>query len=214
MHNNLPNPDSAGYKDILSRYLPAGSVEPVYDLLTGLNIYLTITRKRSTKLGDHTPPVYVKGHKITINHDLNRFEFLITLLHEIAHVKTWEKFKRKVRPHGIEWKSEFRGLLALFIEMNIFPGDVITAIDIAYFKRHTFSNSAIVELNDALRKYSDKPPALRVMDIPDNAVFAIKPGRLFVKMEKLRKRYKCKEIYSGKIYLVHPLAEVHGFEKL
>jgi SprT protein len=39
------------------------------------------------------------------------------------------------------------------------------------------------------------------------SLFRIKDGRVFRKGEKLRKRYKCTELPSGKVYLFSPVYE-------
>jgi len=39
-------------------------------------------------------------------------------------------------------------------------------------------------------------------------MFKLKDGRIFRKEEKLRKRYKCTEISSKRVYLFSPVAEV------
>ena len=54
--------------------------------------------------------------------------FLITLLHELAHLLTFEKWANKVSAHGKEWKAVFGQLLAQFIEHDIFPDDIKKSI--------------------------------------------------------------------------------------
>ena len=39
-----------------------------------------------------------------MNNNLNKYSFLITITHEIAHMMIWEKHQNKVDPHGEEWK--------------------------------------------------------------------------------------------------------------
>jgi predicted SprT family Zn-dependent metalloprotease len=42
-------------------------------------------------------------HEITVNSNLNKYKFLITLIHEISHLVAFEKFGRNIKPHGNEW---------------------------------------------------------------------------------------------------------------
>jgi hypothetical protein len=48
--------------------------------------------------------------------------------------------------------------------------------------------------------------------LPINVHFLYKGSRVFVKGEKIRKRYKCIEISTGLTYLFNPLSEVELFE--
>jgi hypothetical protein len=45
------------------------------------------------------------------------------------------------------------------------------------------------------------------------ALFKLKNGRVFRKEEKLRKRYKCTEIKTRRVYLFSPIAEVELVEE-
>ncbi len=110
------------YKTILNRYLPENSVDQIYDWLQEYNIHLKVSKKRSSKLGDYRPPQNGKGHQITVNYDLNSYAFLITLVHEIAHLLVWEKYRNKVKAHGKEWKETYRQLMAPFMESKYLPG--------------------------------------------------------------------------------------------
>jgi hypothetical protein len=47
-----------------------------------------------------------------------------------------------------------------------------------------------------------------VEEIPLNNFFMLKDGRIFQKGAKLRKRYKCKEVSTGRLYLFSPVYEV------
>ena len=59
-----------------------------------------VKKSRSSKYGDYRPPLKGSNHLITINYDMNKYAFLITLVHEIAHLTNWNKHKDKVKPHG------------------------------------------------------------------------------------------------------------------
>ncbi len=106
------------YKDILLEYLPEKAVPEILNWLENSNVQLKITRNRHTKLGDYRPPIKHKFHKISINYDLNKYNFLITLIHEFAHLNIWEQFKNRVKPHGKEWKEEYSKLLLPFLKFR------------------------------------------------------------------------------------------------
>ena len=116
------------YREILDKYLPGAAVPLILEWLTGSNVQLHITRSRTTKLGDYRSPYGVKYHKISVNHDLNKYQFLLTLVHELAHLKTFEAFKNRVKPHGKEWKANFRDLMQPFLNEDVFPDDLLPVV--------------------------------------------------------------------------------------
>lgn len=111
-------------REILSKYLPSAAVERIMKWLKEYKVQLSITRSRNTKLGDYRSPINGGAHRISINHDLNQYAFLITLVHEIAHLLVWEKYKTKALPHGKEWKGSFKELMKPFIQEGIFPEEL------------------------------------------------------------------------------------------
>jgi len=129
------------YKAILKKYLPEQSVDLIYEWLQQYNIHLKVSRTRSSKLGDYRPPQNGKGHQVTVNHDLNRFAFLVTLVHEIAHMLVWEKHGNRVRAHGREWKDVYRQIMVPFFEEELFPEVVLTSTSAAYFKNMILSRA-------------------------------------------------------------------------
>ena len=195
------------YKQILIKYLPEETLDPIIDLIVKENIFLRISRSRTTKLGDFRPAINNLPHRISVNHDLNKYSFLITLVHEIAHLLVWNKYKRKTKPHGLEWKIEFYQLMNSFLDKNIFPEDVEKALK-KYLKNAKATSGSDLELTRCLQKYDDNPQQLVLENIPINSVFQIPSGRIFKKKEKVRKRYKCVCMTNKRIYLVNPLVNV------
>lgn len=192
----------------LEAYLPIGSFEPVIVYMHDYKIQLTVTRNRASILGDYRHAHNGKGHRISINGDLNKFSFLITLLHEIAHLVTFEKHQSRVQPHGIEWKTNFGNILSIFINKNLFPEDVRTAL-INSIKSPAASSCSDEKLLRVLKMYdSKKENTFFVEQLANGELFEIKGSRIFVRGEKIRKRYKCKELATGKWYLFSPVSEV------
>jgi SprT protein len=195
------------HNELLKKYIPENAVPLISEWISANNIYLCIVSGRSTKHGDYHPPIKHNYHKITINHDLNKYAFLITLVHEIAHLRVWEKYKNNVKPHGVEWKDTFKDLLKIFTDNNVFPVDLHNAI-LKYFTNPKASTSSDLNLSRVLRRY-DKPSSLQVLeDIPENSFFRLKNGRTFSKERKLKKRYRCICLDTKRVYLIHPLIEV------
>lgn len=195
-------------KSILTKYLPENSVGLIAEWVYRFDFKLKIKRSRSSKYGDYRPPLKNANHQITINHDLNKYAFLITLVHEIAHLGTWEKHKNRVKPHGEEWKNEFKILMTPFMKEDVFPTDIIQTLQ-NYLRNPAASSCSDLSLLRTLKKYDKKEDSIFLEELPLNAVFKINKDRYFLKGERIRKRYKCKEIKSEKFYLFNPLCEVN-----
>ncbi len=193
----------------LADYLPDGTFEGVADYIKAHKVHLHITRERKTILGNYRNAHRDKNHRISVNGNLNKYSFFITLLHELAHLLTYEKHANKVMAHGREWKGIFADLLAQFITKKVFPQDIEKEL-ISSLHNPAASSCAEDGLMRILRKYdpatSDKH--VLVEEIPVNSLFKLKDGRVFKKGDKLRKRYRCQEVQSARVYLFSPVYEV------
>jgi len=198
------------YKEILAKHLPEGTVEDVFELIVAHRVHLKITRGRKTKLGDYRPPVNSKVHRITVNNNLGPYLFLITLIHEIAHLFVWNNSGNRVMPHGKEWKTAFRDLMKVFIEKKVFPPDLEQALS-NYLKNSRAASGSDINLTRVLRKYQNTG-YLTLEDINPGDEFSLINGRRFIKLDKLRTRYRCQEIKTGRLYLVNALTEVMEIE--
>ena len=95
-----------------------------------------------------------------------------------------------------------------FFEKDIFPVDVKHAIT-GYLNNPAASSCSDLTLYRSLRQYdAHKEEITTVEKLPVKAMFKLKDGRIFRKEEKLRKRYKCIEVHSKRVYLFSPVAEV------
>lgn len=198
---------SNGLLQTLEKYLPQGSAQYAHDLLWKYGIQLHIKKPRKTKLGDYRPPRPGEPHRISVNNDLNPYSFLITFLHETAHLINFEKNGYKVKPHGGEWKSEFFEVSRPILVDSYLPNDVLTAVS-NYVKNPAASSCTSPELVRTLKQYDiRKELHLLVENIQEGAQFYIE-NRLFERGPKLRSRFRCKEIVTGKWYFVPGLMEV------
>lgn len=192
----------------LDDFLPTGSYPFVEPFLIDYKVHLTITRSRKTVLGNYRHAHLEKTHRITVNGDLNKFAFLITLLHELAHLVTFIKFGNKVAPHGVEWKHQFGQILKQFLEKNLFPLDIRNQL-ILSINNPAASSCADLGLMRVLRKYDEVDEGYcLVEEIEEGGVFQINDGRIFKRVKKLRKRIQAIEISTGRMYLFSPIFEV------
>ena len=190
--------------DTLKVFLPALSFEKINDWINELDAQINITNPRRTKVGDFK--VVKDILFISINNDLNPYSFLITLTHELAHAFVYVKYKRDVSPHGKQWQEIFKSMMLNFLSPDIFPDDVLKVLSV-HLKHPNASTCTDVNLATILKKY-DYKKALTISDIKDGSIFSTSNGKIFKKGKQLRKRYKCIECASNKVYLFHPLAEV------
>lgn len=197
---------------VLAKYIPEPAVDLIAHWILEYDFKLKIKRERSTKLGDWRAPYNGSNHIITVNHNLNKYSFLITLVHEVAHLVTYNKHKRNVYPHGDEWKYEYKQLMRYFLLPEIFPTDVLLAL-----QKHLLSPAAS-SCSDAgllrvLKRYDEKAEnTVFVENLPFGANFMFR-GKMFVKKEKVRSRYHCREASRGTLYLFNALAEVERVEE-
>jgi hypothetical protein len=192
------------YKAILQKYIPLESVDQIYNWIVEYKIQFKISRNRKTKLGDFRAPYNGKGFQISVNYDLNKYAFLITFVHEFAHLVTWKQHKNSVKPHGEEWIQNFRSLMQPFIEKNIFPMDVQIVL-ISHLQKGFASSTSDVELYSVLKNYDNKiNNTIDVDSVPIGEIFILEDGRKFRKIRKLRKRIECTNIDNGRNYIVQP----------
>ncbi len=192
--------------ETLAKYIPEHAVKPVFDLIVANQVHLKIVNERQTRHGDYRRG-HTGKHEITVNSSLNKYRFLMTLIHEIAHLVAFEKFGRNIKPHGDEWKFTFQRLMVPFIRPEIFPGQLLPLLA-RHFKNPTASSDTDTTLSLALKQYDKENDKNYVFEIPYGSVFRIKNGKIFKKLAVRTKRFECIEISSGKTYLFNPNAEV------
>ncbi len=193
--------------DILTKYLPERAVDPCMQLIKESGVNLKIVNQRVTRHGDYRK--MPNGlHQITINATLNKYRFLITLVHEIAHLAAFERYGRRIKPHGVEWKRTFQYLMLPFLRPEIFPSVLLPQLA-KHFRNPKASSDTDAVLSLALKKFDIQQSELDfIFELPFGSVFRLYNGKLFKKGKKRVKRYECVEVASGKVYLFQPNAEV------
>ena len=194
--------------EYLGRWVPAKAAELSLQYLNHYQVHLTITRERKSVLGDYRHATRASHHRISVNGNLNPYSFLITLIHELAHLVTFMEFGNNVQSHGKEWKKIYRKILEEFLPLSVFPPDVVKAL-----KKNLHdlpaSSCADEHLMRVLRNYDDEKEGLMLVEqIPEGGCFSLEDQRIFRKGKKLRKRYQCVEVATGKLYLFSPIYEV------
>ncbi len=195
------------YKDILLPLLPANTTDAVIGILQEHKIFLRITRSRRSKKGDYRWPRLGSHHKISINGNLNPYEFYITFLHELAHLYAWNKYKNSIKPHGLEWKIILTNLFFNALKENVFTQDINNEIIILVKKmeKGVWSESKLMR---CLKTYDNKTSNDKMLEEIEVGKSFYCNGRMFRKVKKIRTRYQCLCLNNNRVYSFHPLASV------
>lgn len=193
-------------QEILNPYLPASARSYCTDLLASLEVEIKIVKMRVSRHGDYRKLADGR-HIITLNANPNPYRFLITLIHEIAHLKAFEEFGRGIKPHGREWKRSFQHMMLPVINPEVFPSDLLPSVA-NHFKNPRASSSTDAQLSLALKNYDPASNTTPVLEIPKGDTFRLYNGKLFRRGQIRTKRIECVELATGRLYLFQPSAEV------
>jgi hypothetical protein len=187
-------------------FIPLESHSMIKEIMLHDNLVVKVKNERKTKHGDYRQLPNSK-HQITINSNLNPYRFLITLIHEIAHFETYNKFGRFIKPHGKEWKQTFQHLMLPFLRPEIFPSELLPLLA-HHFKNPKASSDTDTQLALALKQFNEINDKTFVFEVSLGQAFKLYNGRVFKRGHKRRKRFECVEVKTGKLYLFNPNAEV------
>ena len=196
----------------LIKYVPYNSIKILKDYLLKYKIKVKVVKKRKSKHGDFR--ISKDGSfLITINESENKFRFLITFIHELAHFVAFKENGFKIKPHGIEWKVSFNYLMRPLLNQNIFPIDLLQKLKY-YLKNPKASTDSDFSLSIALKKNDLVKDKVFIYELIDNSFFILDNGRVFKKIKKIIKRFECIEQSSGKTFLFSPHAQVKVLNKI
>ena len=185
-------------------YVPEKSKKLLQYWIDEINVSVGISNPRKSKLGDFR--VVDNQMKITINNNLNKYSFLITLVHELAHAFMFKKYKYNVSPHGKHWRLMFKSLMLNFLSPDYFPEDILRVLSKHMInpKASTFTDLNLIKI---LKKY-DINSSVTISNLSAGDLFKIDSGKIFLRGEISRKRIKCIECKTKNIYLFHPFTEI------
>lgn len=201
----------------LKNHVPHKALPIVATWLAEHRVHFKIARKRVSKFGDYRAPYRGKGHRISVNGDLNPYHFLEVLTHEVAHLQVKVKYPYRALPHGIEWQMEYCRLMNELLDAEVFPDDLKAVISWSMIK--PAASCVDTNLYKAFKKYDqeeEEHPHLKKMlleDLAEGTRFVLANGEVFLKGKKLRKRFKCLNVENQKWYRVSPIAEIYVLKK-
>lgn len=193
------------YTVLLGKRMPLAAAPIIARWIVELKVRFVVTRPRKTKLGDFRPAHKGKAAQITVNGDLNSYNFLVTTIHEFAHLGCHLEHGSKVNPHGKEWKRQYSSLLKPFLEKEIFPPDISDAL-YYHISKPSASSCSCPELSRALARHDDEE-AVFLGDLSRGAVFEFQNVQ-YTHIEKRRTRHVCERAQDGKKFLISGNARV------
>jgi len=196
----------------LEGIIPDKSIEQVVHWLLEYRIHLKITPGRNSKYGDYQSPTRFSTHKISVNGDLNPYAFLTVLVHEMAHLITFEQYRDTVKPHGEGWKRNYLKMMMPFFHNQVFPVELDVALKKSLLNPGA-SGCVDTQLFKALRKYNKVQRGELIENLRMHDLFSTPNGKVYRRGKKLRKRYECLEIKTQQLYLFSPIAEVQPIEE-
>ena len=186
---------------ILQAHVPGSAIAYSFQLWNETPFSLKITRTRQTKVGDFTSKRTLAHPRITLNHELNPFMFLLTYIHEVAHLRVHVQFGNRVDPHGEEWKIKFQQLMYPVLAQGVFPENISIELQrhMANPKASSFADTSLTKVLRSYDKHADQYATLS--EIPEGSVFNFQ-GRFFKKGKIRRTRVLCHEVKTKRHYLV------------
>jgi len=185
---------------LLELHVPPAAVPYCLQLWQENPFRLVLRNPRATKLGDFSC-LPGRSPRITINNDSHPYSFLLTYLHEVAHLQVHKRVGFASDPHGKEWKETFRNLCLPLFDLRVFPDDLTEALR-DHLVNPTASSFSDARLSQALQAYDDRlHNALRLADLPEGSQFQLH-GRWFQKGKLKRTRVICRELSSRRTYLI------------
>ncbi len=187
----------------LEKFLPRAALPHVERWLEDVHILIKIKNSRRTKLGDYRFNHSFKQHQITIDRELSPEAFFFVLTHEIAHLKVHKLFGSKAKSHGVEWKTIFGNML--LESVKIYSEKTKSSIF-----NHARNPRASVGADKYLfqQLFVDENQREKLVEnIGENQKFRI-GKRVFQRGSKRKIRYLCKELNTGRLYLVNGQAIV------
>jgi SprT protein len=192
-------------QDFLS-FIPPPAQHYCQEISSLYNFNFILKRSRLTKLGDFRVDKASRNYTISVNRDLNPYQFLITFIHELAHLKVAEDHPRSVKSHGAEWKNAFKFLLQPVLTSEIFPEPLLSVL-----MKHMVNPKAAAgsdpKLWNALKVYDDSQISPQLNSAVDGAAFIFRRKR-FTRIKKRRTRILCKEEGTNRLYLIPGIASV------
>ncbi len=198
-------------EEVFQKFVPEASVSYCVKLYQRFGFEFKIKKARQTKLGDYRFNPKTDRHTITVNNDLNPFAFLVTYLHEVAHLIAFKQYGRRISPHGKEWKQAFKDVSEPMLVPQVFHQSVLSALK-RYFKNPKASSCSDPVLYQILKQFDAPSGKVLLKDVEIGQMFHFNK-KTFIRLEKKRTRSICQEVVTKRKYLISDLAEVSTLQE-
>ena len=195
-------------ENLLSEFIPVAAIEYIESLLRDTPVHVAIKGERKYSQGTFRTKSRRGRYHITVSGNLNPYAFLITFIHEIAHLKAFELHGRKIMPHGIEWKNTFINIMAPLLKNDIFPEDLLEVMQ-KHFRNPSAASTTDTTLVKALARYDEPVQNTFFLDELAKGQHFVWDNRVFIKDETIRKRILCYDARTRRRYLFNPVARVN-----
>ena len=187
--------------ELLKKFVPENGLPYLKKWLEGHICRIKITKNRQSKLGDYRL-MPDQSHQISINGNLSPELFFFVFSHEIAHLLAFHE-KRNIAPHGTEWKNTFRKLI--LDSLSVYSTDFQPLL-INFAKNpkaNYMSSPELVKYFDS--EHADNETYIENLFLGEKFIYQTHTYQV---EEKKKKRYLCKNLRTGKLYLFKSCAKV------
>jgi len=187
----------------LEKYLPQNTLSHLKKWFSDYYIHIKVTKNRNSKLGDYRK-LRDSSHEITINSTLVPQLFFFVLTHELAHLIAFEKYGRKISPHGNEWKLTFREML--LESLDVYEEDLKPIIiKFSHSPKANFMASPDLVKYFHIENHEDNLQYIEELSKGDQFVYR---NQTYLLEGLIKKNYLCMNLATGRKYSFKPLARV------
>lgn len=185
----------------LEKHVPPAAFAYCLGLWQATPFVLRLKPKRQTKLGDYRYEPRQRWHIISVNRDLDPHPFLLTYVHEVAHLVTFNEYRGKVQPHGPEWKHHFRELMQPLLVEEVYPQPIlgVLARHMVNPKASSHADPALVKVMYPELQSNAEGSLLQSLSVGDGFIFRNQPYRV---LEHRRTRTLVTHQHTGRNYLI------------
>ena len=185
---------------VLQKHVPEAARAYCFDLWIRYPFRFTLRKSRQSKVGDFICRDGEAPH-ITVNADLHPYLFLVTYVHEVAHLVVHRTHGPRTEAHGESWKDVFRQLMLPLLVPEVFPKELLIRLR-THMQDPMASSFSDSDLTEAFRAHDPKwSRATLLSEIPVGSMFGLR-GKWFRKGQLQRTRFVCTEIKTKRIFLV------------
>ena len=185
--------------------LPAGLYDDIVSTAASMVPYKMIyTECNANSFAGHCSLRGLECH-IRVSSEHTGVQCFLTLTHEIAHAITWTKygFDKNIKPHGTEWKDEYRSFVLRFMGKGYFSVDLEHAINV-----HMLKPRFDTKLHSELMKVLN-PGQIPVGEVNYNCKFKfLNSEQVYKKLDKHYSTVTVMTVENHTLYTAHKDAMV------